>query len=342
MNRITNDTFALGELYHHGPEEIIINALKFFGTFIILLSINVPLTLIIFLVLPFMAAYAFYFNKEMNVALRKTKDRIGDINAQVEDTLSGIRVVKSFGNETVEVEKFAFENNRFLESRKAGYKSEAHLFNGVVAFTQLITVAVIVLGGASIVRGSLDLADLVTYLLYIGLLVEPIQKALNFSRLYQEGVTGFDRFMEMLEVKPTIQDAANAANLDRVQGHIIFKDVSFRYKENHDDVLKNLSLDIKAGEYVALVGTSGVGKTTLCSLIPRFHEVQRDKFYLMVKTSETSACVLCGRISAVFSKRSTCLRGPWRTISVTASSRRREKRSPKPLNKPLPTPSSWP
>ena len=209
----------------------------------------------------------------MNVALRKTKDRIGDINAQVEDTLSGIRVVKSFGNETAEVEKFATENNRFLENRKAGYKSEAHLFNGVVAFTQLVTVGVIVLGGANIVKGSLDLADLVTYLLYIGLLTQPIQTALNFARLYQEGVTGFDRFMEMLEVKPTIQDAADAVNLDRVQGHIAFKNVSFRYKENYDDVIKNLSLEIKAGEYVALVGTSGVGKTTLCSLIPRFHEV---------------------------------------------------------------------
>lgn len=153
MNRIANDTFALGELYHHGPEDIVLTTLKFFGTFIILLTINVPLTLIVFFFLPIMAVYAFYFNKKVNVALRASKDRIGDINAQVEDTLSGIRVVKSFTNEAVETKKFAVENNRFLESRSDGYKSEAYAFNGTVAFTQLFTVVVIVFGGASIVKG---------------------------------------------------------------------------------------------------------------------------------------------------------------------------------------------
>lgn len=280
MNRITNDSFALSELYHHGPEDIVIASLKFFGTFVILLTINVPLTLTIFLFLPIMAAYAFYFNKKMNRALRTSKDRVGDINAQVEDTLAGIRVVKSFTNEEIEQQKFTFENNRFLRSRKDGYKSEAYFSNGIIAFTQIITVVVIVFGGASIVRGALDLADLVTYLLYIGLLIEPIRTSLNFARLYQEGVTGFDRFMDVLEVQPDIQDAADAIELKHARGHIEFKDVSFKYKDNASYVLKNVSLNIHAGEYIAFVGASGVGKTTLCSLIPRFYDVSAGKILL--------------------------------------------------------------
>ncbi len=280
MNRITNDTFALGELYHHGPEDIVLSCLKFFGTFIILMMINVSLTLIVFLFLPIMAIYAFYFNRKMNVALRTSKDRIGDINAQVEDTLAGIRVVQSFTNEDIEKKKFACENNRFVESRRDGYKNEAYFYNGTVAFTQLLTVVVIVFGAASIVNGSLGLADLLTYLLYIGIIIEPIRTSLNFARLYQEGITGFDRFMEMLEIQPDVQDSADAIELTHVQGNVEFKNVCFKYKEDHDYVLKNISLDIKAGEYIALVGSSGVGKTTLCSLIPRFYEVGGGKILL--------------------------------------------------------------
>lgn len=273
MNRITNDTFALGELYHHGPEDIVITFIKFFGTFIILMTINAPLTLIVFAFFPVMAVYAFHFNRKMNIALRASKDRIGDINAQVEDTLAGIRVVKSFTNDDIEQKKFAVENNRFVEAKRAGHKSEAYFYNGVVAFTQLFTVVIIVFGGASIVGGTLDLADLVTYLLYIGLLIEPIRTSLNFARLYQEGITGFERFMELLEVQPDIQDSIDAVDLPCVQGNVEFKDVTFRYKNDQVDVLKKLSLNIKAGEFVALVGSSGVGKTTLCALIPRFYEV---------------------------------------------------------------------
>ena len=163
MTRITNDTFALAELYHHGPEDIVITCLTVVGTFIILLKVNVALTLIVFLFLPVMAVYALYFNKKMNRALRSSKDRIGDINAQVEDTLAGIRVVKSFTNEDVEKRKFAYANNRFLASRRDGYKSEAYFSGGLVAFTQLITIAVIIFGGVAIVHASLDVADLLTY-----------------------------------------------------------------------------------------------------------------------------------------------------------------------------------
>ncbi len=273
MTRITSDSFALAELYHHGPEDIAISLVTFIGAFLILININVGLTLIVFLFLPVMAVYAFYFSARMRVALRKSKDRIGDINAQVEDTLAGIRVVKSFTNEAIEERKFVHENNRFLKSRKDGYRSEAYLDSGMNAFTQLITIAVIVFGGAAIVRASLDLADLTTYLLCVAILIDPIKRAVNFARLYQEGITGFNRFMEMLEVEPDIQDSPDALELTQVRGNVEFRDVSFKYKEEHDFVIRNISLNIKAGEYVALVGSSGVGKTTLCSLIPRFYEV---------------------------------------------------------------------
>ena len=280
MTRITNDSFDLSELYHHGPEDIVISLLNFVGAFIILLFINVQLALIVFLFLPIMAVYAIHFNKKMKIALRRSNDRIGDINAQVEDTLSGIRVVKSFTNEEIETRKFGYENNRFLDSRSDGYKSEAYFSGGMSAFTQLLPVAVIVFGGASIVNASLDLADLITFLLCVGILIEPIRRFSNFTRLYQEGVAGFERFMEILEVEPDIQDAAGAIELTHVQGHVEFINVGFKYKEDHNDVLKNISLDIKVGEYIAFVGSSGVGKTTLCSLIPRFYEVNEGKILL--------------------------------------------------------------
>jgi len=280
MTRITNDSFALSELYHHGPEDIAIALLNFVGAFIILININVKLTVVVLLFLPIMAVYAVYFNKKMKSALRRSKDRIGDINAQVEDTLSGIRAVKSFTNEEIEKKKFAYENNRFVDSRRDGHKSEAYFYEGLIAFTQLMTIAVIIFGGASIVNASLDLADLLTFLLYIGILIEPIKRFGNFTRLYQEGITGFDRFMEVLEVEPDIQDSADVLELTHVQGNVEFKDVRFKYKEDHDYVLKNISLDIKVGEYIALVGPSGVGKTTLCSLIPRFYEVNEGKILL--------------------------------------------------------------
>jgi len=273
MSRLTNDLFWISELAHHGLEDAVISFFKFVGAFIILVSINVPLTAIIFVFLPVMAVYAFYFNRRMNLALARSKQHIGDINAQVEDTLAGIRVVKSFANEAIERRKFTRENARFLDSRRDGYKSEAYFDAGMKTFTELITIAVIVFGGAGIINASLTAADLVTYLLCVAILIDPINRAVNFTRLYQEGITGFSRFMEMMAVQPDIQDSTTAIEIDHVRGNIEFRNVSFKYHDAHNHVLKNLSLHIDAGEYVALVGTSGVGKTTLCSLIPRFYEV---------------------------------------------------------------------
>jgi len=280
MSRLTHDLFSLAELYHHGPEDYLIYSVKFVGAFVILLTINVKLTLAVFLFLPILAIFSLIFNKREHNALKRNKERIGDINAQVEDNLAGIRVVKSFTNEETEKKKFEYENQRFLESRKNGYKNEAALYEGVSFLTQMITTTVIVLGGASIVNASLDLADLITFLLYIGNLIDPIKQLAHMTQQFQEGITGFERFMEIIEIEPDIQDSSDAIELEHVQGNVEFKNVGFKYKENHINVLKNISLDVKAGDYIALVGSSGVGKTTLCSLIPRFYEVSEGEVLL--------------------------------------------------------------
>lgn len=280
MTRISSDTFDLAELYHHGPEDIVISLLNFIGAFVILTIINVKLALLSLFFIPIMAVYGFYFSKKMYGALRKSRDRVGDINAQVEDTLSGIRVVQSFTNESFEAKKFHYQNDRFVESRQEGYKNEAYFYDGLVTLTQLMTVAVVIFGAISIVKTSLDLADLLTFLLYIVILIEPIHRLGNFVRLYQEGISGFNRFMEVLETNSDINDSINATELFQVQGNIEFKNVSFKYREDYDHVLKNLSLNIEAGEYVALVGPSGVGKTTLCSLIPRFYQVSAGEIFI--------------------------------------------------------------
>jgi ATP-binding cassette, subfamily B, bacterial len=273
MSRITNDLFSLAELYHHGPEDYLIYTVKFIGAFVVLININVQLTIAVFLFLPILAIFSLYFTKRLNIAFKRSRERIGDVNAQVEDTLAGIRVVKSFVNEETEKKKFAHENNLFLESRKSIYKNESFIYQGVGMITQLITVTVIVFGGVSITNASLDLADLITFLLYIGNFIEPIQKLTHMTEQFQEGLTGFERFMEILEVEPEIQDSPNAIELEDVQGTVEFRNVGFRYRDDHAHVLKNISLDVKAGDTIALVGLSGVGKTTLCSLIPRFYEV---------------------------------------------------------------------
>jgi len=273
MSRITNDSFSLSEFYHHGPEDIAISIMTLVGAFVILLNINVEMTVMLFLSLPIMGVYALYFNRRMNQAFHITRARMSDINAQVEDTLAGIRVVQSFTNEAIEQQKFAVENERFVASRREEYKNEAYHYEGLMAATQLIQIGVVILGGVAIVNGTLDVADLLTFVLYVGLFTDPIKRLVNFARLYQEGITSFTRFMEVLEVEPDIQDAPDAMDLKAVRGHIEFREVSFRYKKDNEYAVRNICLDIKAGEYVALVGFSGVGKTTLCSLIPRFYEV---------------------------------------------------------------------
>lgn len=280
MSRLTNDLLSLAELYHHGPEDYAIYTVKFIGAFIILLNINAKLTLAVFLFLPILAVFSLYFNKRLYVAFKRSRERIGDVNAQVEDTLSGIRVVKSFVNEETERRKFVVENDRFLESRKSVYRNDAYFYQGVGLITQLITVSVVVFGGISITRATMDLADLITFLLYIGNFIEPIQKLTHMTEQFQEGIASFNRFMEIIEIKPEIQDAPNAIELKDIRGTVEFKSVGFRYRDSHPHVLKNISLHVKSGDYVALVGSSGVGKTTLCSLLPRFYEVSEGQVCL--------------------------------------------------------------
>ncbi len=273
MSRITHDLFSLAELYHHGPEDYLIYSVKFIGAFIVLFNINASLTLAVFLFLPILAIFSLYFTRKLNGAFTRSKERIADVNAQVEDTLAGIRVVKSFVNEDIEKQKFAMENDRFLESRKSIYLYETYIWQGVDVIIKLITVTVVVYGGVNIVHARLDLADLITFLLYSGNFIEPIQKLTHMTEQFQEGVTGFKRFMEIVELETEIQDSIHAIELSDVRGVVEFRAVGFRYRDNQAHVLRNISLQVAAGETIALVGTSGVGKTTLCALIPRFYEV---------------------------------------------------------------------
>ena len=273
MTRITNDSLNISELFHHGPEDLFISVLNFVGAFIIMMCINVELALMVLAFFPLMALYTNYFTKKMNRALRQCRDRVGDINAQIEDALAGIRVVKSFNNEALERKKFATYNGHFLEKRRDAYRSEAHFYSGMTFFTQLIPMLLVILGGSKIVHGSLDLADLMTFLLFAGILIEPLQKFCNLNQLYQEAITGFDRIAEALEVKPEIVDRQGALELKNVLGDIEFNNVSFSYGSDQSLVLNHVNLRIHAGEFVAMVGGSGTGKSTLCSLIPRFYDV---------------------------------------------------------------------
>ena len=273
MSRLTNDSLSLAEFFHHVPEDVLVNSIKFVGASLILWHIHWQMTLVILCFLPFMLAYTLYFNKKMAAALEQGREDMGEINAQAEDTLSAIRMVQSFGNEAVEAQKFHVRNEKFLESRKRGYKGEALCYGGMDAFSSLIPIAVVVVGGLSILQGSLALSELVVFLLYVSYFTQPIQSLVNTSRLIQEGRTGFARYMEILETQPEVADLPGAQELPPVKGDIQFSHVTFRYGEG-DAVFRDLNLTIRAGEYVALVGASGVGKTTLCSLIPRFYDVE--------------------------------------------------------------------
>lgn len=273
MSRLTNDSLSLAEFFHHVPEDVLVNSIKFVGASLILWHIHWQMTLVILCFLPFMLAYTLYFNKKMAAALKQGREDMGEINAQAEDTLSAIRMVQSFGNEAVEAQKFHVRNEKFLESRKRGYKGEALCYGGMDVFSSLIPIAVVVVGGLSILQGSLALSELVVFLLYVSYFTQPIQSLVNTSRLIQEGRTGFARTMEILETQPEVADLPGAQDLPPVKGDIRFSHVTFRYGEG-DAVFRDLNLTIRAGEYVALVGASGVGKTTLCSLIPRFYDVE--------------------------------------------------------------------
>ena len=273
MSRITSDLFEITELLHHGPENIVIALIKITGAFIILAGISGYLTLAAFIMLPFMFWFAYVLNKHMRKAFRQNRVKIAEINTQIEDNLSGIRVVKSFANEDIENAKFKEGNDGFLRAKKASYLNMGIFHSGMTAFTLLINIIVIVAGGVLMVKGLVKVPDFITFLLYINVFTEPVRMIIDFTEQFQNGYTGFERFVEMISIEPDIKDREGAEVLTDVKGDITFEDVSFKYKEGAHRVLRHINLDVPAGSYVALVGSSGGGKTTLCSLIPRFYDV---------------------------------------------------------------------
>ena len=273
MSRVTNDLFEISELFHHGPEDIVISIIKLIGSFSILLSINWRLALVAFAIVPVMLVYAFYFNIKMKRAFVKNRARIADINAQIEDNLSGIRVVKSFANEEMEMDKFKVGNDRFVESKRESYRYMGLYHSGLGAFTTFISVIVIAVGAVFITTDLISITDLITFLLYINNFTEPIKKLINFTEQFQNGASGYTRFLEILSINPDITDKPDARELINAKGNITFENVYFHYEEHSETVLSNLNLHVNSGQYIALVGTSGVGKSTLCSLIPRFYDV---------------------------------------------------------------------
>ena len=280
MSRVTNDLFEISELFHHGPEDIVISIIKLIGSFSILLSINWRLALVAFAIVPVMLVYAFYFNIKMKRAFVKNRARIADINAQIEDNLSGIRVVKSFANEEMEMDKFKVGNDRFVESKRESYRYMGLYHSGLGAFTTFISVIVIAVGAVFITTNLISITDLITFLLYINNFTEPIKKLINFTEQFQNGASGYTRFLEILSINPDITDKPDARELIKAKGNITFENVYFHYEEHSETVLSNLNLHVNSGQYIALVGTSGVGKSTLCSLIPRFYDVSSGRILI--------------------------------------------------------------
>lgn len=273
MSRVTTDLFDITEFSHHCPEEFFIAGIKIVGAFVILGGINITFTLIIFALLPLMLVSVFVFRKKMKDAFKKQRRQIGELNADLEDSLLGIRVVKSFANEDLEREKFSNGNQKFFDTKKAAYKYMAMFQAGTRFFDGVMYIAVIVMGSVFMIHGKLTPADLIAYLLYIQTLITSIRRIVEFTEQFQKGITGIERFYEIMDEPVTISDEPEAHKLESVEGNIELRDVSFKYSDNSKEVLTHIDLSIKAGESVAFVGPSGGGKTTLCNLIPRFYDL---------------------------------------------------------------------
>ncbi len=272
MSRLTSDLFDVTEFAHHGPEEIFICVSKFIVSFTILCSINIPLTLIMFATLPVVFAFA-YYNKRMRQNFKEQRVQIGEINSQIEDSLLGIRVVKSFANEDIERDKFEEGNKRFLNLKKKGYFYMGGFHSLNRFFEGLMYLTVVVAGSLFMMYKHISVADFTAYLLYVGTLFASIRTIIQFTEQFQRGMTGIERFIEIMDTPEDIIEKEDAQELKDVQGEIDFKNVSFHYSDDNRDVLTKLSLHIRKGGNVALVGPSGGGKTTMCNLIPRFYDV---------------------------------------------------------------------
>lgn len=273
MTVLSNDLTNMTELFHHGPEDLLMTLIKFIGAFAIMFSIHAPLTWIVFLALPFLGIAAYFTDKRMEKYLLINKGHLSDLNEYAEDTLSGIRTVKAFGKESQHADRFQQKNRMYTLSKCLFYKVEAYFYETVESYPQFLSMMVVIFGSLFIANGSLNAAILVTFLLYAGSLAEPIGMMLNFMRLFEEGKASFIRFMDMMDISPAVVEKENALSLKDPKGEISFEHVTFHYEGSQENILEDVSLRIGCGETVAFAGASGIGKTTAASLIARFYDV---------------------------------------------------------------------
>lgn len=273
MSKLVSDLFDISELAHHGPENLFISLIKIIGSFIFLFMINRMLAVPMLILVVLMLVFSYGQNKKMQETFMDNRRKIGDINSSLQDTLAGIRVVQSFANERIEQEKFNRSNENFLISKDANYRCMGSFMSGNAFFQGMMYLVTLVFGGFLIAHGRMEASDLAMYALYIGIFISPIQILVELTEMMQKGLSGFRRFLEVVETEPDIVDAADAKPLKNVKGNVCYEDVSFRYSDDDTLVLSHVSFEIPAGKSIALVGPSGSGKTTICSLLPRFYDV---------------------------------------------------------------------
>ena len=277
MSKLVSDLFDISEFAHHGPENLFISLIKIIGSFVFLFLINWRLAIPLLVLVVFMLFFSYGQNRKMQETFMDNRRKIGDVNASLQDTLAGIRVVQSFANETVECEKFKKSNEGFLKSKDANYHCMGSFMSGNLFFQGLMYLVTLVFGGWLIAHGQMEAADLAMYALYIGIFISPIQILVELTEMMQKGLSGFHRFLDVIDTEPEIVDAPGAEELTDVTGHVCYEDVSFHYSDDDTSVLSHVSFEIPAGKSIALVGPSGSGKTTICSLLPRFYDVTGGK-----------------------------------------------------------------